>query len=548
MANRSAPAKKAAIQAPGRAVAAPAASIAVPSHAPQRALLSVSEKSGLAEFAKRLAACGIELVSTGGTAKAMRDAGLAVRDVSELTGFPEMMEGRVKTLHPKVAGGILAKRGDKHHLAAMREHGIAAIDIVVVNLYPFEATAAKKTSLDELIEQVDIGGPSLIRAAAKNHADVLVVTDPNQYDMVAKAIEDDKISLGLRQELALRAFQHTARYDAIIARALSKRFGLTDYPEHLAFAYDRLETLRYGENSHQRAAFYKKSGPRNVQEPSIVGSKQLHGKQLSYNNILDADVALEAVKEFPEKPCCVIVKHATPCGIATAPSIGKAYEDALACDPYSPFGGIVAVNRPLDLATAKALGELFLEIIVAPSFVPAALAHLQKKKNVRLLEVHGLDKAYSRSGSYIRSVTGGLLVQDRDLKPYDTKEWKTVTTKRPTAAQLESMVFAARVVKHVRSNGVVFVQGTRTVGIGGGQTARVDAVHIAVHKGGPKIKGSVMASDAFFPFRDGVDEAAKNGVAAIVQPGGSIRDEEVIAAADEKGIAMVFSGQRAFRH
>ncbi|MFA5944140.1 MAG: bifunctional phosphoribosylaminoimidazolecarboxamide formyltransferase/IMP cyclohydrolase [Candidatus Thermoplasmatota archaeon] len=525
------------------------AASATPAAQPQRALLSVSDKTGLVDFASRLAKLGIELVSTGGTAKALRDAGLAVQDVSDLTGFPEMMEGRVKTLHPKIAGGILARRSDKTHVAAMKAHGILAIDLVVVNLYPFEATAAKKgLPLDELIEQIDIGGPSLIRAAAKNHADVLVVTDATQYDAVAKAIEKDEVPLGLRQELALRAFQHTARYDAIIARALSKRFGLTDYPEHLAFAYDRIETLRYGENSHQRAAFYKKAGPRNVAEPSIVGSHQLHGKQLSYNNILDADVALEAVKEFPERPACVIVKHATPCGIAVADTLLKAYQDALACDPYSPFGGIVAVNRKLDLATAQALGDLFLEIVIAPSFAADALEHLKKKKNLRVLEVPGLDAAYQRSGTQIRSVTGGLLVQDRDLKSYDPKEWKTVTKVAPTKPQTESLLFAARCVKHIRSNAVVFVQGTRTVGIGGGQTARVDSVFIATHKGAAAIQGSVMASDAFFPFRDGVDEAAKHGVAAIVQPGGSIRDDEVIAAADEHKIAMVFSGQRSFRH
>ncbi len=529
-------------------MAASNATPAGPPGKPERALLSVSDKLGLTEFAGRLAKLGIELVSTGGTAKALRDAGLKVTDVADLTKFPEMMEGRVKTLHPKVAGGILSRR-TADDLAAMRQHGILPIDLVVVNLYPFEATAAKRgTSLHDLVEQIDIGGPSLIRAAAKNHEHVLVVTDPKQYDGVAKAIEKDEIPLGLRQELALRAFQHTARYDAVIARALSKRFGLTDYPEHLAFAYDRIETLRYGENSHQRAAFYHKSGPRNVVEPSIVLSKQLHGKQLSYNNILDADVALEAVKEFPEKPACVIVKHATPCGIAQADSVLAAYQDALACDPYSPFGGIVAVNRPLDLATAQALGDLFLEIVVAPSFAPDALAHLQKKKNLRLLEVPGLDKPHQRSGTQIRSVTGGLLVQDRDLKPYEPKEWKVVTRKQPSKEQLTSLQFAARCAKHIRSNAVVFCQGTRTVGIGGGQTARVDSVFIATHKGGDKIKGSVMASDAFFPFRDGIDEAAKHGVAAIVQPGGSIRDEEVIAAADEAGIAMCFSGQRSFRH
>jgi phosphoribosylaminoimidazolecarboxamide formyltransferase/IMP cyclohydrolase len=515
---------------------------------PQRALLSVSDKSGVAAFATRLAKLGIELVSTGGTASALREAGLKVRDVSELTGIPEMMQGRVKTLHPKIAGGILARRGQAEDRKAMQEHGIPAIDIVCVNLYPFEETAAKASSLPELIEQVDIGGPSLIRAAAKNHQDVLVVTDPGQYDMVAKAVEKQEITPGLRQELALRAFQHTARYDAIIARALSKKFQLTDYPQHLAFAYDRIDTLRYGENSHQRAAFYQKAGPRNVVEPSIVRSKQLHGKQLSYNNILDADIALEAVKEFPERPCCVIVKHATPCGIAQSKTVEQAYRDALECDPYSPFGGIVAVNRPLDLATAKAIGDLFLEIVIAPRFERDALEHLQKKKNLRLLEVPGLDSPYQRSGTHIRSVTGGLLVQDRDLKPYEPDKWQAVTKAKPSKAQLESLLFAARCVKHIRSNAVVFCQGTKTVGIGGGQTARVDSVFIATHKGGARIKGSVMASDAFFPFRDGIDEAAKHGVTAIVQPGGSIRDDEVVKAADEHGIAMVFSGQRSFRH
>ncbi|HEX2066719.1 MAG TPA: bifunctional phosphoribosylaminoimidazolecarboxamide formyltransferase/IMP cyclohydrolase [Candidatus Thermoplasmatota archaeon] len=489
-----------------------------------RALLSVSDKEGVVEFARRLGALGLRLVSTGGTAKALRAAGLEVEDVADLTGFPEMLDGRVKTLHPKVAGGILADRGVASHRAALREHGIPPIDVVAVNLYPFE------------------------RAAAKNHPHVVVVTDPAQYGRVADALEAGEVPLSLRQELALRAFQHTARYDAIISRTLSKRFGLTDYPEHLAFAFDRIETLRYGENDHQRAAFYRKAGPSNAQEPSIVGSRQLHGKQVSYNNILDADIALEAVKEFPERPTCVIVKHATPCGIAQAPTLLQAYQDALACDPYSPFGGIVAVNRPLDLATAHALADLFLEVVLAPSFAPDALGHLKRKKNLRLLEVPGLDQPYTRSGTQIRSVTGGLLVQDRDLKPYDAAAWTTVTRRAPTESQMESLLFAARCVKHIRSNAVVFCQGTRTVGIGGGQTARVDATFIATHKGGERIRGSVMASDAFFPFRDAIDVAAQHGVAAVVQPGGSIRDAEVIAAADEHGIAMVFSGQRSFRH
>jgi len=513
------------------------------------ALLSVSDKAGLADFARRLSALGLHLISTGGTAKALRAAGLDVEDVSDFTGFPEMMEGRVKTLHPKVAGGILAKRGDPGHRASMTTHGIPPIDVVVVNLYPFEETAAKlDIALEELEEQIDIGGPSLVRAAAKNHRDVLVVTDPTQYDRVAAALEKGDAPLAFRQELALRAFQHTARYDAIIARVLSKRFGLTDYPEHLVFAFDRIETLRYGENDHQRAAFYEKAGPRNTAEPSIIHARQLHGKQLSYNNILDADVAIEAVKEFADSPTCVIVKHATPCGIASAADVTQAYKDALECDPYSPFGGIVCVNRAFDLATATALDDLFLEIVIAPSFNPDALAHMEKRKNLRLLELPGLDRPYRRSGTQIRSVTGGLLVQDRDLKAYDPKAWKCVTKQQPTKAQMDSLLFAARCVKHIRSNAVVFVQGTRTVGIGGGQTARVDSTFIATHKGKDRIKDSVMASDAFFPFRDAIDVAAEHGVAAIVQPGGSIRDAEVITAADEKGIAMMFSGQRSFRH
>ncbi|MES2153928.1 MAG: bifunctional phosphoribosylaminoimidazolecarboxamide formyltransferase/IMP cyclohydrolase [bacterium] len=513
------------------------------------ALLSVSDKAGLVDFAKRLSKMGIHLLSTGGTAQALRKAGLVVQDVSDFTGFPEMMEGRVKTLHPKVAGGILAKRGDAGHRASMAEHGIRPIDVVVVNLYPFEQTATKEgVDLEELEEQIDIGGPSLVRAAAKNHRHVLVVTDPSQYDAVAAAVEKGDVPLPFRQELALRAFQHTARYDAIIARVLSKRFGLTDYPEHLVFAYDRIETLRYGENEHQRAAFYEKAGPRNTQEPSIIHARQLHGKQLSYNNILDADVSIECVKEFPEKATCVIVKHATPCGIASAADVTQAYKDALACDPYSPFGGIVCVNRKFTLDTAKALDELFLEIVIAPAFAADALAHMEKRKNLRLLELPGLDRPHNRSGTQVRTVTGGLLVQDRDLKPYDVASWKSVTKTTPTKPQMESLLFAARCVKHIRSNAVVFVQGTRTVGIGGGQTARVDSTFIATHKGKDRIKGSVMASDAFFPFRDAIDVAAEHGVAAIVQPGGSIRDAEVIGAADEKGIAMMFSGQRSFRH
>ncbi len=516
-----------------------------------RALLSVSDKTGIAEFAERLHRQGVELVSTGGTAELLRKDGLPVLDVSDITGFPEMMDGRVKTMHPKVMGGVLADRSKPDHMASLDEHDLARFDLVCVNLYPFEATAAAGAELPDLIEQIDIGGPTLIRSAAKNHKDVFIVTDPDQYERVADVIEHGATAEDpelLRQELSLRAFQKTARYDAIISRVLSKKFKLTDYPEHLVFAYDRRDVLRYGENSHQRAAWYEKAGPRNVVEPSIVRAQQLHGKQLSYNNILDADLALESVKEFPEKPCCVIIKHATPCGIAVADDLETAWNDALECDPYSPFGGVVAMNRPVTLAVAEEMAKLFLEIVVAPSFEDDAFERLSRKKNLRLLAVPGLDEEYHRSGSQIRSITGGLLVQDRDLKPYSPDEWKVAGKHAPSDDQMESMVFAARCVKAIRSNAVVFVQGTKTVGIGGGQTARVDSTFIATHKGGENIQGSVMASDAFFPFRDAVDVAAEHGVQAIVQPGGSIRDDEVIEAADEHGIAMVFSGQRSFRH
>jgi phosphoribosylaminoimidazolecarboxamide formyltransferase / IMP cyclohydrolase len=514
----------------------------------RRALLSVSDKAGIVDFAQALVDHGVALVSTGGTARLLREQGLPVQDVSEVTAFPEMLDGRVKTMHPRIQAGVLAVRDNAEHMKALKLHDIEPFDLVCVNLYPFEQTVAAGADLDRLIEEIDIGGPSLLRAAAKNHKHVLVVTGPSQYEMVAQAVATKQITDALRQELALRAFQRTARYDAVIARVLSKRFGLTDYPEHLVFGFDRREVLRYGENAHQRAAFYEKAGPRNVQEPSIVKAKQLHGKQLSYNNILDADTCLEAVKEFPEKPACVIVKHATPCGIAMGKTLHQAWSDALACDPYSPFGGVVAMNRSVDLATADELAKVFLEIVIAPGYDDEALAVLKRKKNIRLLQVPGLDAPYKRSGTQIRSITGGLLVQDRDLKPYDPKSWQAVTKSKPTPSEMESLHFAARCVKAIRSNGVVFVQGTRTVGIGGGQTARVDAVFIATHKGGDKIKGSMMASDAFFPFRDAVDAAASHGVRAIVQPGGSVRDAEVIEAADEHGIAMMFSGQRSFRH
>jgi phosphoribosylaminoimidazolecarboxamide formyltransferase/IMP cyclohydrolase len=512
---------------------------------PYHALLSVSDKSGLVEFARRLAKTGAILVSTGGTSKLLREAGLSVQDVADVTEFPEMMGGRVKSMHPRITGGILARRDLPEDMAAVEAHGIPLFDVVVVNLYPFEQTVARGAPHPEVVENIDIGGPTLVRSAAKNCDHVAIVTDPAQYEQVATEIETHGRTLPeTRLRLAADAFAHTARYDAIINQYFRAKVLGEDFPDTLTLAFEKTQDLRYGENSHQRAAFYR---GKPTDEPCVVNSKQLHGKELSYNNIVDADTAIEAVKEF-ERPSCVIIKHATPCGIASGDTVSQAYARAFACDTYSPFGGVIAVNRTLDLATAEEMSKLFLEVIAAPGFAPDALALLQGKKNLRLLEVAGLDERQHFGGLQIKSVVGGLVVQDRDILEPDTARWQTVSKTQPTEAQLRDMLFAFKAVRHVRSNSVVFVKDEATVAIGGGQTARVDATRIAVLKGGTNLKGSVMASDAFFPFRDGVDEAAEAGVAAIVHPGGSIRDAEVVQAADEHGIAMVFTGQRCFRH
>ncbi|PKK86617.1 MAG: bifunctional phosphoribosylaminoimidazolecarboxamide formyltransferase/inosine monophosphate cyclohydrolase [Thermoplasmata archaeon HGW-Thermoplasmata-1] len=519
----------------------------------KRALVSVSDKTGITDFGKSLHEMGVEIISTGGTARALRDAGVPVKDISEITGFPEMMDGRVKTLHPIVHGGLLALRDSEEHMAAAKKHGIGMIDMVVCNLYPFEAAIAKEgVSLEEVIENIDIGGPSMVRSAAKNHRFVIILTNPAQYgDVLGQLRETGDVPLEARQKLAIEAYTHTAHYDAIISGYLRERLTGESYPQTLNLTYEKVQGMRYGENPHQSAAFYKNAmgyGPE-AAEPSVTNSRQLHGKQLSYNNIMDADCAIEAVKEFAE-PTCVNIKHATPCGIASAPTLKQAWLGAYDCDTYSPFGGVIAFNRELDGETAQELAKLFLELVIAPSFSKGSLDILTQKKNLRLLEVPGLEKPAGRKGRMTRYVVGGLLVQDRDTKAIskESGDWKTATEKQPTGEQLKAMEFAVKCVKHVKSNSVVFVQGTKTVGIGGGQTARVDSSFIACHKGGERIKGSVMASDAFFPFRDAVDIAAEKGVAAIVQPGGSIRDDEVIAAANEHGIAMVFSGQRCFRH
>jgi phosphoribosylaminoimidazolecarboxamide formyltransferase/IMP cyclohydrolase len=467
-----------------------------------------------------------------------------VLPVERVTGAPEMLGGRVKTLHPAIAGAVLALPTPEHE-EQLRARGIAPIDLVVVNLYPFEEAVAKGLPLDEVLEQIDVGGPTLIRAAAKNHGRVGVVTSPQQYAGVAEELEQQgKLSEGTRRALAAHAFAAVARYDTIIDQYFRHHLLKQDFPPLLNLSFEKLQDLRYGENAHQRAAFYRSKPTR---EPSVVNARQLHGKELSYNNILDGDTAIELVKEFG-RPSVAIIKHATPCGVASADGILDAWKDAYACDTYSPFGGVVGLNRPVDLPTAEELGRLFLEVVCAPGFAADALAHLEQKKNVRLLEVPGLDHKGHFGGLQLRSITGGLLVQDRDIKEPELGQWRVVSKAKPGEAMMRSMVFAFKTVRHVRSNSVLFVQGERTVGIGGGQTARVDAARLAVWKGGERIKGSVMASDAFFPFRDAVDEAAAAGVAGIVQPGGSIRDAEVVQAADDAGIAMVFTGQRAFRH
>jgi len=511
------------------------------------ALISVSDKEDIIDFAKELSKLNIEILSTGGTATALRDAGIRIKEVSEVTGFPEMLDGRVKTLHPVIHAGILAKRDEKEHMGALKKHKIECIDIVVCNLYPFEKTIQNlKVSMGKVIENIDIGGPTLIRAAAKNYKDVIVITSRKQYGEVIKALQlKGKIDLKEREKLAVEAYAHTAQYDSIISRYLAYRWTDEILPYDHTITMRKIQDMRYGENPHQKGAFYR-SLPVDT-EPCISNAVKLQGKELSFNNILDADCAIECIKEFTNYTC-VIIKHATPCGIASSDNILHAWNDAYATDIYSPFGGIVSFNREVGKDVAKELSNYFLELIIAPSFDKEALSIFNKKKNLRLMECKGLDKKIDRRGTTFRSVVGGFLVQERDVLLSNKKMWKSVTKKKPSKKELESMEFAVKCVKHVKSNSVLFVKDTHTVAIGGGQTSRVDAAWIATHKGKENIKGSIMASDAFFPFRDAVDVAAKAGVNAIIQPGGSIRDNEVIEAADENGISMVFSGQRYFRH
>jgi phosphoribosylaminoimidazolecarboxamide formyltransferase/IMP cyclohydrolase len=513
----------------------------------KRALISVSDKKGIADFAKELEKLNIEILSTGGTAKTIKDAGVDIKDVSSVTNFPEMLDGRVKTLHPIIHAGILAKRDSKEHMNTIKKHKIEPIDLLVINLYPFEKTISKpKVGMNEVIENIDIGGPTLVRAAAKNYKDVIILTNNSQFESVLNDLkEKGDISIEKRERLALDAFSHTAQYDAIISNYLREKWTDENLPENLSITMRKKQDMRYGENPHLKGAFYKKIPE--TSEPCIINSIKIQGKELSYNNILDADCAIEAIKEFNE-PTCVIIKHATPCGIASAKNLLQAWKDAYSTDTYSPFGGIVIFNKKLTKAVAKELSNLFLEVIIAPDFEKDALKIFEKKKNLRLLALKGIDKKIKRKGMIYRSVVGGFLSQERDTKMTPKTDWKTVTKKKPSPEELKSMEFAVKCVKHIKSNSVVFVKGTKTVGIGGGQTARVDAAWIATNKGKENIKGSTLASDAFFPFRDAVDVAAKAGVKSIIQPGGSIRDEEVIKAADEHNLSMVFTGQRYFRH
>ena len=513
----------------------------------KRALISVSDKEGITDFAKEISRLGVEILSTGGTASFLTKSGIKISEVSSITGFPEMLDGRVKTLHPRIHAGILARRDKKSHMDALKKHDIKTIDLLVINLYPFEETIKKqKVTMRDVIENIDIGGPTLIRAAAKNYKDVIIITDKKQYNSVLKSLkEKGDLTISEKEKLAIEAFSHTAEYDTIISNYLRGKWTNDILPENISITLRKKQDMRYGENPHLKGAFYK-SIPE-IDEICITNAVKFHGKELSYNNILDSDGAIEAIKEFIE-PTCVIIKHATPCGIASAKNLLKAWKDAYATDTYSPFGGIVCLNRVVDKDVALELSNIFLEVVIAPDFSKEALMVFRKKKNLRLLKLNGLDKPVKRKGMVFRSVVGGFLSQERDVKLTPRSKWKIVTKKKPTEEELKSMEFAVKCVKHVKSNSVVFVKDIHTVGIGGGQTARVDATWIATHKGKENIKGSIMASDAFFPFRDAVDVAAEAGVKAIIQPGGSIRDEEVIQAADEHGIAMVFSGQRYFRH
>ncbi|MGP4072774.1 bifunctional phosphoribosylaminoimidazolecarboxamide formyltransferase/IMP cyclohydrolase [Piscibacillus sp. B03] len=507
----------------------------------KRALISVSNKTGIVEFAKELAQQGIEIISTGGTRKILEEANVPVIGISEVTGFPEILNGRVKTLHPNVHAGLLAKRSEESHLSQLEEQQIQPIDYVVVNLYPFKETISKEdVTFDDAIENIDIGGPTMLRSAAKNHEDVTVVVDPDDYEQVLNELKGNGISLELKRNLAAKVFRHTAHYDALIADYLTKQTG-EEFPETKTFTYERKQTLRYGENPHQKAAFYAEPF---AASSSLVNATQLHGKELSYNNIQDADSALQIVKEYDE-PAAVAVKHMNPCGVGIGETIFEAYQHTYEADSTSIFGGIVALNRTVDADTAKEMSQIFLEIILAPDFTDDALEILTAKKNIRLIKV---STELSQPEPQIKSVGGGVLIQDEDRNELNESDFKVVTERHPTDAEWKDLKFAWKVVKHVKSNAILLAKGSQTIGIGAGQMNRVGAAKIASEQAGVKAKGSVMASDAFFPMDDTVEAAYQAGVRAIIQPGGSKRDQDSIDKCNEYGIAMVFTGVRHFKH
>lgn len=526
----------------------------------RRALISVSDKTGIVDFARELQRFGVELISTGGTAKALRDAGIEVREVSEVTKFPEMMDGRIKTLHPRIHGALLGLRDRPEHQAAMREHGIEPIDLVVVNLYPFEQTIAREgVTLEEAIEQIDIGGPAMIRSAAKNYRDVAVVVDPDSYESVVAELEHQRGALSgvTRKQLAVLAFARTFSYDGGILGFLQKEqiaaSDIEDDPglEHLLSSFDermqlellKMNDLRYGENPHQRAALYCMSQPAG-EEGGVALAELLSGKEMSFNNYVDADAAWQLVCDFDDL-ACAIIKHTNPAGVALGATLEEAYRKALACDPVSAFGGIVALNRKADEAATRALTEIFTEVIIAPDYEPAALEVLKGKKNLRVLRAAKPDAV---EGLEYKQVSGGMLVQTRDTHRLKGEDLKVVTKRAPSEKEIDDLLFAWTVCKHTKSNAIAYVRDRQTIGVGAGQMSRVDSVKIGAMRAQLPIAGTVLASDAFFPFRDGLDEAAKHGITAVIQPGGSVRDEEVIAAADEHGLAMVFTGIRHFKH
>lgn len=512
----------------------------------KRALISVSDKTGIVELAKELSSVGVEIISTGGTHKTLQDAGIDVINISDITGFPECLDGRVKTLHPKVHGGLLAMRSNPEHMKQIKELGIEPIDMVIINLYPFKQTILKgHVELEEAIENIDIGGPTMLRAAAKNYQDVVVIVDPKDYQMVIDELKSSKeISLKTKFKLASKVFEHTSHYDTLIAKYLRDKVGEEEFPQTLSLTFEKVQDMRYGENPHQKAVFYKEIGA-NV--GCISSAKQLHGKELSYNNINDANGALDLLKEFDE-PSVVAVKHANPCGVASADNIYEAYVKAYESDPVSIFGGIVAANREIDEKTAEEINKIFLEIVIAPSFSEGALKILSQKKNIRLLQLDNIS-AKLPAGTYdMKKVAGGLLVQSYNNELLNTDELKVVTEKQPTKEEMESLIFAMKVVKHTKSNGIALAKGKQSIGVGPGQTNRIMAAKIAIEYAGERSKGAVMASDAFFPFPDCVEAAAAAGITAIIQPGGSIKDQESIDACNKFGIAMVFTGMRHFKH